>query len=425
MSYRTFRFKSYAFDQASKELRLTYSYDEELEFHETYLFNFEFVQYDVTALDRACQLLFFMAGISYYKLYLAPNITIDKGQLDQTTADFLTATYQNGLGEFFYVNKLDPRSPIPFTANSPEQAPLPVAGQGALVGIGGGKDSLVTIERLRQLPSTVTWSLDHQSQLKPLVKTIGLPHYWVERTWDPAVLEHNKQGAYNGHVPISAIFAAVGTVVSILSGKRDAIVSNENSANEPTLHYQDLAINHQYSKSLEFEKNYQKLLQHNFGDSLHYYSFLRRLSEVHIAEIFAQHDFEKYKSVFSSCNRAFTHDSHAMFWCGHCPKCAFVFLALTPFVSREDLEKLFHGKNLLLTPELEPLYRQLLGIEGDKPLECVGEIKESRAAMRLAQQIYPELSTYQFEIPDSYDYRGLAVDALPSLYADLLKPLTT
>ncbi len=253
MKYQTFHFKSYNFDAASKTLTLQYGYDEALTFTETYGFTFDFADYDSASLDRACQLLFFMAGISYYKMYLAPSIAIDKGELDQTTADFLSKTYQQGLGEFFYVNKLDPHTSITFPATS-EQKPVTATGKGLLVGIGGGKDSLVSIERLRSQPEVATWSLGHRSQLQPLVEVIGLPHYWVERTWDPAIQELNQADAYNGHVPISAIFACVGAVVAVLSGKQQAVVSNENSANEPTLHYQDVAINHQYSKSLAFEK---------------------------------------------------------------------------------------------------------------------------------------------------------------------------
>jgi hypothetical protein len=225
-------------------------------------------------------------------------------------------------------------------------------------------------------------------------------------------------------VPISAIIACVGTTVAILSGRRDTVVSNENSANEPTLRYEGIAINHQYSKSLEFEVAYQALLRHCYGDSLRYYSFLRPLSELRIAELFAATDFERYKDVFSSCNRAFVHGNSELFWDGKCSKCAFIFLAFTPFIARTALESLFSGKNLLLDPELGPTYQQLLGIEGDKPLDCVGEIKESRAAMRLAQNSYPELQKYQFELPDDYDFRALSGHAMPddifSLFAAAL-----
>ncbi len=422
-TYKQFIFKNYVFDEASKQLSLTYSFDNTVTFTETYHFDFDFTNYDSAQLDRALQNLFFMAGVSYYKAYLPRDIRVEAGSLDQVAATFFSKTYQRGLGEFFYTNKLDPTTAVEIPGKSPGN-PRESAGvtTGLLVGIGGGKDSLVTVELLRGQPRVATWSLGHRSQLTPLVQTIGLPHFWVAREWDASLLQHNAEGALNGHIPISAIFACVGTVVAILAGYSNCVVSNENSANEPTLQYEGVAINHQYSKSLEFEKDYQSLLQHCFGSSLHYYSFLRPLSEVRIAELFTGIGFEKYKDVFSSCNRAFVHTSHHLFWCGECPKCAFVFLALTPFVDHQKLEALWNGKNLLLDPFLEQTYKQLLGIEGDKPLDCVGEIKESRTAMRLAQKVYPELSKYQFEIPDSYDYKQLAEHSMPeALYAILLE----
>jgi len=423
--YTSFVFDSYRFDSVTRQLELQYRLDKDVIFTETYLFDFEFAVYDQAQLDRALQNLFFMAGVSYYKACIPRNIEILSGELDDAGAAFFSKTYQRGLGEFYYVNQLDPRSVVPFTANT-----ATITGQsaliepGLLVGIGGGKDSLVSIELLRSQPRVATWSLGHAAQLAPLVQEIGLPHYSVRRDWDPSLLKHNAGGALNGHVPISAIFACVGTVVSILAGYQDSVVSNENSANEPTLVYQGLAINHQYSKSLEFEQDYQSLLQHHFGKSLRYFSLLRPFSELRIAELFASHGFEKYNNVFSSCNRAFVHTSHAMSWCGECPKCAFVFLALTPFIDRPALEMIWNGKNLLLDKTLDPLYRKLLGIEGDKPLECVGEIKESRAAMRLAQQIYPDLDYYRFDLPEDYDYRKLAPHSMPAeLYQLLLNSI--
>lgn len=423
--YKTFVFESYSFDNKTGVLELRYSLDNKLRFKEVFRFDFPFVQYDPAVLDRALQQLFFVAGVSYYKTYLPSEITIKSGQVDAQTAAFLGETYQKGLGEFFYVNKLDPQTPVVFPVNSPSLAPLPInpPSKGLLIGVGGGKDSLVTIELIRRsLKDVMTWSLNHRPQLQPLVDEIGLPHAWVERTWDPQLLTIKEQGAYNGHVPISAIFAATGTIVSILAGKRDAIVSNEQSANEPTLHYQGVDINHQYSKSQEFEESFQNHLRHLFDNSLRYYSFLRPLSEVYISEIFSHIAFEKYKNVFSSCNRAFVHGGNHMFWCGECPKCAFVFLALTPFITRKELESLWGGKNLLFDESLEPTYRQLLGIEGDKPLECVGEVKESRAAMRLTTKTYPDLSSkYEFSLPEDYDYKRLYRHSMPRDMFDLLK----
>lgn len=423
-AYKQFIFECYRFDQETGVLQLHYALDDQLHFVETYKFDFPFADYDERMLDRAIQLLFFMAGVSYYKTYIPPEIIIKQGQMDAEMAAFFSKTYQRGLGEFWFVNKLDPRTPVTFTPNTDQLGPIEnqKAEKGLLMAVGGGKDSLVSVEILREHEDLMTWSLNHRPQLTPLVDKIALPHAWVERTWDLQLLELNKQDAMNGHIPISGIFACVGTIVAILAGKRDVVMSNEQSANEPTLHYQDVAINHQYSKSQEFERDYQQLLGHTLGDRVRYYSFLRPISEVRISELFAHIGFDKYQGVFSSCNRAFVHSSDHMSWCGECSKCAFVFLALTPFIPREKLEQIWGGKNLLLDPKLEPTYRKLLGIEGDKPLDCVGDIKESRSAMREAFKIYPKLAQkYQFDIPADYDFRAVASHEMPPEIYKLFK----
>ncbi|HEY1645332.1 MAG TPA: hypothetical protein VGF75_03010 [Candidatus Saccharimonadales bacterium] len=412
-----FIFKYYIFDSTLKTLELKYEFDGGMEFTETYYFDFTFASYDDNQLARALEHLLLIAGVSYFKAYVPDKIEISKGSLTSEEAEFYSKTYEMGLGEFWYVNKLDPKTKISFPVSSSSKKPIEGgAHEGLLVGIGGGKDSLVTVEALKRANQEfMTWSLNHRQQLEPLIKTIGSHHAYVERTIDPRLLELNDQGAYNGHVPFSAILASVGVVVAILSGKRDVVVSNEQAANEPTLKYQGVDINHQYSKSQQFERDFQKLVKNAYGDSIRYYSFLRPLSELYIAEIFAKLGFDKYKSVFSSCNRAYTLHSDHMFWCGECPKCAFVFMILTPFIERKKLEALWGGKNLLLDPSLVETYKNLLGISGEKPLDCVGEIKEVRAAMRMCFKTYPELEKeYEFDLPGDYDYKALAKSEMPS-----------
>lgn len=421
--YNEFSFDSYAFEPDSRKATFHYSFDNEVRFKETYTFDFDFSDYDKNVLDRALQNLFFMAGVSYYKMYLAPAISIKSGSLDEADAQFFAEVYQKGLGEFFYLNNLDPKTLIPFKPNTPSTSSSvkAVRRNGQLIGIGGGKDSIVTAEFLKDQPNVATWSLGHKNQLEPLIDKIGFLHFWVERSIDSKIGELNKQDAYNGHIPISAIFACVGTVVSVLTGQSDVVVSNEHSANEPNFTYRGAQINHQYSKSQEFEELYQSVLLRHFGESQRYYSFLRPLSELHIVEIFARKYIHKYLGIFSSCNRAFTQDSDKLFWCGACPKCAFTYLALAPFADDNTRYSLFQ-KNLLDDDSLEQTYRELLGIQGNKPLECVGEIKEAQSALKLALETgkYQKYNVIELNLPEDYDYKKLQPDSMPEEIRRLL-----
>jgi hypothetical protein len=151
------------------------------------------------------------------------------------------------------------------------------------------------------------------------------------------------------------------------------------------------------------------------------FSLLRPLGELRIAQLFARGPFEQFSEQFTSCNRSFRHGSHGFTWCGECPKCAFVFLALAPFVAKARLVGLW-GENLLAKPMLEPTYRELLGLTGHKPFECVGEIDECRQAIRMLKATgdYPEVE--RFEVPEgAYDWQQWHPDAMTSEYRELLK----
>ena len=421
MKYDKFIFNSYDFNYETGRLELNYSFDNVLKFSEVLNFQLdnEVSEINKADLDKALFNLYIMAGISYYKAYEVNSIEIMNNKLTKSDAEFFSDTYSKGLREYYFINKLDPKKEIifPFVQSEVNLKEQTISSNEPylLIGIGGGKDSLCSVESLKDTGIDIaTWSLNHKEQLEPLVNTIGTKHYFVSREIDLNLIKANEDGALNGHVPISAILAFAGTVQALLSGRTDVVVSNEKTASEPNFEYMGVEVNHQYSKSKEFEKKYQEFLEDNFGDSFRYYSFLRPLTELRIAELFVNTYLEKYISVFSSCNKAFKLSSNSMSWCGECPKCAFVFLAFTPFVEMEKLEELFGGKNLLKDSLLEKTYKELLGIEGNKPLECVGEIKESRSAMRMAFDKYPELEDkYVFDIPSDYDYKKLGSDLMP------------
>lgn len=415
MMFNKFIFKKYRFNSNDGTLELHYSFDNELNFMETMKFQIEGNEYSNELLDKALFNLFIMAGVSYYKAYQVNEIEILDNKLSNEDAAFFAKTYRKGLGEYYFVNNLDPKKEIYFPVKSSDTIETEMNSPKLLIGIGGGKDSLVSLEVLKKTNLDIaTWSLNHSEQLSELISKTGVKHYRVERIIDSRLITENEKGALNGHIPISAILSFVGTVQAILAGRTDVVVSNEQTANEPNLNYMGENINHQYSKSSEYEKDFQSFLKNNYGNGLRYYSFLRPLSELKIAEIFSRAYLDKYLGSFSSCNRAFRLESNKMSWCGECPKCAFVFLALTPFVDKRKLEEIFHSKNLLFEDSLDTTYRELLGIEGNKPLECVGEIKESRSAMRMAFEIYPELkSKYVFDIPEDYNYQNMGPDLMP------------
>ena len=55
------------------------------------------------------------------------------------------------------------------------------------------------------------------------------------------------------------------------------------------------------------------------------------------------------------------------------------------FLPEKTLLEIF-DRNLFDEPALQPFYRQLLGLEGFKPFECVGTPEETSAAFLLAHE---------------------------------------
>jgi hypothetical protein len=203
----------------------------------------------------------------------------------------------------------------------------------------------------------------------------------VHRTIDPVLLELNTKGFLNGHTPFSALLAFVSVMAAGLSGKKYIALSNESSANESTVKGSE--VNHQYSKSVEFEEDMRYYVNKYISPDIEYFSFLRPLNELQIARLFS--GYPQYFDVFKSCNVGSKTDT----WCGSCAKCLFTYLILSPFVSQEKLETVF-GKNLLNDVDLWPLLRQLSGMTGAKPFDCIGTVDEVNAALQMTLKLIPE-----------------------------------
>ncbi|KFN45043.1 UDP-N-acetyl-alpha-D-muramoyl-L-alanyl-L-glutamate epimerase [Arenimonas oryziterrae] len=388
---RAFRFVRCAFDTATGEAKLVYAFDDGPELTETVRIPgapFVLDAARAAAVEQALRLLHLIAGVSYYKAAVPAEIRIESYQIDAALAAFLTELYENGLGEFAYRNGLKLRGKIRFPSSGPSGHLLPVAeGQRiglkrhALVAIGGGKDSLVSIEALRAagIAQTVTW-VGSSPLIKACAERTGLPTLNLTRSLAPELFEMNKLGAYNGHIPVTAVNSAILALAAVLIDADQVVFSNERSASYGSLIPGTGEVNHQWSKGWDCERGLAAQLKRTVAADLEYYSLLRPFSELAVARQFARIDH--YDAHFSSCNRNFhlLGERPAQRWCGVCPKCHFVFLALAPFMPKPRLLNIF-GRNLLDEPEQAPGFDALLEFEDHKPFECVGEGKESRAAM--------------------------------------------
>lgn len=337
-------------------------------------------------LERLVFSLGMAEAVSYWKAVCSPEMRVECGELDTEQIQWWKKLYFLGLGEYFYVNGISADRDsfiniIPtgsFSCKSPAERPSP---EGCLVPIGGGKDSALTIETLVNSGMKCRcYAINKRCSISATVKAAGLPEdalITAQRRFDRSLVELNKKGFLNGHTPFSSIVAFSAEITAYLNGLRYIVLSNESSANESTVIGQE--VNHQYSKSFEFEQDFHSYEEKYLGSGAYYFSFLRPLAEFQIAKMFSAH--KKYLDVFRSCNLGSKVSPDI--WCGECPKCLFVSLILSPFISTEELVGIF-GKDLRDSESMTDYFTQLTGQSDHKPFECVGSIDEVNLSVSLA-----------------------------------------
>jgi len=347
--------------------------------------------------------------VSYWKAACSPKVIIKPHALDQGQIDFWKKIYFNGLGEFFYLNGImnpDEESFMEIVAEgSPVICPdFDLDDSSALVPIGGGKDSVVTLELLRHNGiDCLPLILNPRGATLACIKAAGYTEdkiFIIKRTIHPLLLELNEKGFLNGHTPFSAMLGFNTILAAVLSGRKHIALSNESSANESTV--EGSSINHQYSKSFEFEEDFRNYVRQYISPKPNYFSFLRPVSELQIAELFSR--FDIYHDVFRSCNAGSKTDS----WCGNCPKCLFTYTILSPFLGRERLKEIF-GKELFSDLGLKHYLRELTGLVNVKPFECVGTVDEVNASL---QQTIALLDFADMPLLLDYYYHSTAYSSL-------------
>jgi UDP-N-acetyl-alpha-D-muramoyl-L-alanyl-L-glutamate epimerase len=352
---------------------------------------------------------------SYWKTTASQEILVKAGRLDDRQLAWWHKLLIKGMGEFFFVNQID------FTQDdfvkissggetSGEEKLEEKPGQDhlnstnfyasgsnsgssnidhsraknhhsnrVLVPVGGGKDSATALEIIKNSFDTGVFLVNPTAAALDIIKTANIDQkntIHITRTLDPKIIEMNQAGYLNGHVPLSATLAFLSIFTADLFNFDTIAIANERSSNEGNVRYCDQEVNHQFSKTFEFEQDLYTYAQEYLPQSAPlYFSILRPLYELQIAKLFAQ--MPQYHQIFRSCNRGQRTNS----WCGECSKCLFAYVILFPFI-QQNCEQYF-GKNLFDDANLWTVAQEILGLKRNKPFECVGTHEETICAFYL------------------------------------------
>lgn len=385
-SYPFFRYENYSYIIKDKTLHIEFSFDYsgKINFkpHITIPVKGFFMKERLTPeyLNNIVFNIGMIELISYWKAGCAPELIIGPHDLSPEQLNWWRKIYYKGLGEFLYVNgiKTDLNEFVHISPAGKEKLqPIQIhQDNSTIVPIGGGKDSIVSIELMKRAGMTTTpLIMNPRGATVSTASEAGFPPekiIVINRQIHPQLIRLNDKGFLNGHTPFSAMLAFYTILAAILTGKRNIALSNESSANESTV--MDTDINHQYSKSFEFEQDFRNYVNRNISRDINYYSFLRPLNELQIASVFS--GFKNYFGIFKSCNEGSKNDK----WCCSCPKCLFTYIILSPFIEETQLKTIW-GKDLFSEPGLKEFFDQLTGTAEIKPFDCVGTIDEINTAL--------------------------------------------
>ncbi len=367
-------------------------------------------------LEPTLQALLLMIGINYWCIFPTPNIHIEGFALTKEQAQFWDSLYLNGLAEFFYDMQMDFRDLIAFpyddslTLSASTRFERP---KRTLLLNGAGKDSILSAELLKASNTPFDFfAFAPTPAHKTIGKLVGAKTISVTRRRDSklnTILE--RPGVSNAYPSVST-FTFIATLLAELLGYNSIVFSNERSADFGNLTYLGLPVNHQWCKSSEAEKLINDYIHKYITPDISTSSLLREYSELEIVRRFVQ--YPQYLHYFTSCNTYFWLPHvwqlmyHKSFWCNRCPKCVFLFASFAAFLPKEEMISIFRA-NLYNKRRLLPLVRRILGTEGFKPLDCVGEPEEMifamhRASLRGEYTGEPAMQTFEELFPASYDF---------------------
>lgn len=402
--YKTFTYEGFSITNSKNEFEVKYKFSIEglTTFEPGFKIDKSTIKYNEGILDN-CKNAIFHIGlielISYWKATCSPNVIIKAGYINQEQINWFKKLYFYGLGELFYTNgintNIDDFMNISCESNETYIDTINLKDDGYLIPIGGGKDSCVTLEMLKKESDNYCLIVNPKPVTLACAQTAGYDDsriIKVQRRIDKNLLDLNAQGFINGHTPFSSMLAFLSSFIADAIGKKYVALSNESSANESNVEGEK--INHQYSKSLEFENDFREYKQKYLDTNVEYFSFLRPLNELQIAKLFSK--LENYHPIFKSCNVGSKGETWK--WCCNCPKCLFVYIILSPFLYKEKLINIF-GEDLFTREDLLKTFVELTGNGETKPFECVGTYEEvcfaiSKTISKLQESLQEEELPY-------------------------------
>ena len=334
------------------------------------------------------QLAAIVMGTSYYKAQPTGRI-VCAFPLTPAARRLAELTYGPGLGEFYVRNALayppaleieaEDAAPAATGALAPNDPPR------AACAFGGGKDSHVAASILAEAGADVERVSSYLSDtVAARMQTMSeAPLSFMKRTIDPRLIEISRSGeALNGHIPITAINSVLLTLYAEAQGLNWVVFANERAASEATMQANGHPVNHQFSKSLEYEDALRAAFK-EAGARAEYFSILRPVSELWTAHYLASRSGAL--DIFASCNRNFVFAGANVLedgrrWCGQCAKCVYTAVLLAPFLSLGRHAAVFQSRPLHDQNNADFLH-EIAGLTDAKPWECVGERREVAAAL--------------------------------------------
>lgn len=428
IKYPEFIYHDFNIIKQESHIKIVYNFETVglTEFHPTWIYPDNGVDVSDTTFLEFVFSIGMVELISYWKATCSPKVTVECGFLSEEQKKWWKKLYFHGLGEFFYINGINPNMDafMNITACGDEFKRTVTAEKslkGCMIPVGGGKDSIVSLHILSMCDEkeNMCFMINHRNSAFASALLAGYRAddiYRPKRYLDRTIIALNKQGFLNGHTPLSALIAFAASAAAYLNGKKYVVLSNESSANEASVSGSD--VNHQYSKSFEFENDFAEYLKKYIPCGVEYFSLLRPLSEIQIAAIFA--GLKEYHPVFRSCNAG---NAGTKFdtWCLDCSKCLFIVMILSPFLTDDEIKDIFRINLLNSDSEkMKKYFEQLIGLHESKPFECVGSVDEINfavcAAIRKRMSAgaeLPLLLKYYMNTPAYDKYKDS-----PNIYAD-------